>query len=189
MGGGPTLRAEAIASSSRGSRSEPGQNPKRLGDALLESQLALPLLIQQASMTRPVGYYCNIWNSPSIIPAQIYTEKVLPSLAELNKAYGICPPICMQIVRPKLHLLLLTAALDMQEKKRVASEEAEKRLKAALTAKREPAQQIYRLRESLEPRNEGPDYSSLIYNQAIGSRETPLVCSRSKGVDLSLIIY
>ncbi len=48
MGGGPTLRAEAIASSSRGSRSEPGQNPKRLGDALLESQLALPLLIQVA---------------------------------------------------------------------------------------------------------------------------------------------
>jgi THO complex subunit 2 len=32
-----------------------------------------------------------------------------------------------------------SAALEMQKKERVASEEAEKRLKAALTAKREPS--------------------------------------------------
>ncbi|THH02395.1 hypothetical protein EW026_g445 [Hermanssonia centrifuga] len=96
MGGGPTLRAEAIASSSRGSRSEPGQNknaPKRLGDALLESQLALPLLIQSLASLYDTTHgvllqYLELLTSPSIVPAQIYAEKVLPSLIELNKAYG-----------------------------------------------------------------------------------------------------
>jgi len=50
MAGGPTLRIEAVASSARGARLDPGdavlKGPQRLGKALLDSQLALPLLVQ-----------------------------------------------------------------------------------------------------------------------------------------------
>ena len=52
MAGGPTLRIEAVASSTRGARLDPGdavlKGPQRLGKALLDSQLALPLLVQVA---------------------------------------------------------------------------------------------------------------------------------------------
>lgn len=52
MAGGPTLRIEAVASSARGARLDPGdavlKGPQRLGKALLDSQLALPLLVQVA---------------------------------------------------------------------------------------------------------------------------------------------
>ena len=64
---------------------------------------------------------------------------MVPSLAELGEKYGICPPICMQIMRPILHSSLLAAALAAEEQERVANEEAEKRLKAALAAKRDPS--------------------------------------------------
>ena len=49
---GPTLRIEAVASKTRGARLDPGdavlKGPQRLGKALLDSSLALPLLIQVA---------------------------------------------------------------------------------------------------------------------------------------------
>ena len=53
MAGGPTLRIEAIASTTRGARLDPTDSavvraPQRLGKNLLESSLALPLLIQVA---------------------------------------------------------------------------------------------------------------------------------------------
>jgi THO complex subunit 2 len=52
MAGGPTLRVEAVASDTRGARLDPGdavlKGPQRLGKALLDSSLALPLLIQVA---------------------------------------------------------------------------------------------------------------------------------------------
>jgi THO complex subunit 2 len=52
MAGGPALRIEAVASSARGARLDPGdavlKGPQRLGKALLDSQLALPLLVQVA---------------------------------------------------------------------------------------------------------------------------------------------
>jgi THO complex subunit 2 len=49
MAGGPTLRVEAVASDTRGARLDPGDAVlKRLGKALLDSSLALPLLIQVA---------------------------------------------------------------------------------------------------------------------------------------------
>jgi THO complex subunit 2 len=52
MAGGPTLRIEAVASSTRGARLDPGEvtlrAPQRLGKALVDSSLALPLLIQVA---------------------------------------------------------------------------------------------------------------------------------------------
>lgn len=52
MAGGPALRIEAVASTTRGARLSHGdavlRAPQRLGRALLESSLALPLLIQVA---------------------------------------------------------------------------------------------------------------------------------------------
>jgi hypothetical protein len=52
MAGGPALRIEAVASTTRGARLDPGdavlKGPQRLGKTLLETNLALPLLIQVA---------------------------------------------------------------------------------------------------------------------------------------------
>jgi THO complex subunit 2 len=52
MAGGPVLRIEAVASATRGARLDPGdavlKGPQRLGKSILESSLALPLLIQVA---------------------------------------------------------------------------------------------------------------------------------------------
>jgi len=45
----------------------------------------------------------------------------------------------MQIIRPILHSSLLASAMAAEEQERVANEEAEKRLKAALAAKRDPS--------------------------------------------------
>ncbi|KAH9077515.1 transcription factor/nuclear export subunit protein 2-domain-containing protein [Lactarius deliciosus] len=166
MAGGPTLRIEAVASSARGARLDPGdavlKGPQRLGKALLDSQLALPLLVQVAQQRQSAVYkipdahlkslaglydathgvllqYLELLTSPAVIQPQDYAQKVVPTLAELGEKYGICPSICMQIIRPILHSSLLAAALAAEEQERVASEEAEKRLKAALAAKRDPS--------------------------------------------------
>jgi len=52
MAGGPVLRIESVASVTRGARLDPGdavlKGPQRLGKGLIESGLALPLLIQVA---------------------------------------------------------------------------------------------------------------------------------------------
>jgi THO complex subunit 2 len=52
MAGGPSLRIEAVASETRGARQDPTEiklnAPGRLGKFLLETKLALPLLIQVA---------------------------------------------------------------------------------------------------------------------------------------------
>jgi hypothetical protein len=60
MAGGPTLRIEAVASSARGARLDPGdavlKGPQRLGKALLDSQLALPLLVQVAQQRQSAVY-------------------------------------------------------------------------------------------------------------------------------------
>ena len=184
MAGGPTLRIEAVASTTRGARLDPGdavlKGPQRLGKALLESQLALPLLVQVAQQRQSAVHkipdahlkslaslydavsftlirlyflvlmgldqthgvllqYLELLTSPAVIQSQDYAQKVVPTLAELGEKYGICPPICMQIVRPILHSSLLAAAVAAEEQERVANEEAEKRLKAALAAKRDPS--------------------------------------------------
>ncbi|KAF5387899.1 hypothetical protein D9615_000104 [Tricholomella constricta] len=165
MAGGPVLRIESVASATRGARLDPGdavlKGPQRLGRALLESSLALNLLIQVAQQRQACVFkapdthikslaslydtthgvllqYLELLTSPSVIPLKDYATKVLPSIGELGVVYGICAPICMQIIRPVLQASILTSALAMQEQERVANEEAEKRLKAALTAKREP---------------------------------------------------
>jgi len=83
--------------------------------------------------------YLELLTSPAVIQSQDYAQKVVPTLAELGEKYGICLPICMQIIRPILHSSLLASAMAAEEQERVASEEAEKRLKAALAAKRDPS--------------------------------------------------
>ncbi|KAH7888047.1 transcription factor/nuclear export subunit protein 2-domain-containing protein [Phlebopus sp. FC_14] len=167
MAGGPALRIEAIASTTRGARLDPGdavlKGPQRLGKTLLETSLALPLLIQVAQQRQSCVFkapdahlkslaslfdtthgvllqYLELLTSPTVIPPEDYAKKVLPSLADLGELYGISAPICMQIIRPRLNDVLLKTALSMQEKERVANEEAEKRLKARLAAaKRDPS--------------------------------------------------
>jgi THO complex subunit 2 len=83
--------------------------------------------------------YLELLTSPAVIQSEDYAQKVVPTLADLGDKYGICPPICMQIIRPILHSSLLATALAAEERERVANEEAEKRLKAALAAKRDPS--------------------------------------------------
>jgi THO complex subunit 2 len=60
MAGGPTLRIEAVASSTRGARLDPGdvilRAPQRLGKALIDSSLALPLLIQVAQQRQSCAF-------------------------------------------------------------------------------------------------------------------------------------
>ena len=51
--------------------------------------------------------YLELLTSPSVISLEDYATKVLPSLAELHQDYGIYAPICMHIIQPVLHLLLL----------------------------------------------------------------------------------
>ncbi|KAJ7667690.1 transcription factor/nuclear export subunit protein 2-domain-containing protein [Mycena polygramma] len=163
MAGGPVLRIEAIASVARGARLDPGdavlKGPQRLGRGLLESSLALPLLIQVAQQRDSCVFkapdahlktlaslydtthgvllqYLELLTSPSVVAPQDYANKVLPPLADLGELYGISAPICMHIIRPVLNAKLLAAAEAMPEQERLANEEAEKRLKAALTAKK-----------------------------------------------------
>ncbi|THV05422.1 hypothetical protein K435DRAFT_647314 [Dendrothele bispora CBS 962.96] len=166
MAGGPALRIEAIASTTRGARLDPSdvslRGPSRLGKALVDNSLALPLLIQVAQQRQSSIFrtneaplkslaslfdsthgvllqYLELLTTPSVVPPEDYATKVLPPLGELGATYGICAPVCMQIIRPVLQQKLLAAALESQEKERLASEETEKRLKAALAAKREPS--------------------------------------------------
>ncbi|KAG7448931.1 uncharacterized protein BT62DRAFT_653210 [Guyanagaster necrorhizus] len=172
MAGGPALRIEAIASATRGARLDPAEaslkGPSRLGKTLVDSGLALPLLIQVAQQRQSSIYkapdahlkslaslydtthgvllqYLELLTSPSVVPAEDYANKIIPPISELGEKYGICAPICMQILRPVLHDAMLKTALAKDEQNRLASEEAEKRLKAALTAKREPSAAISRV--------------------------------------------
>lgn len=60
MAGGPILRIEAIASTTRGARADPNdtvlKGPARLGKALTESGLARPLLIQIAQQRQAAAH-------------------------------------------------------------------------------------------------------------------------------------
>lgn len=44
--------------------------------------------------------------------ADQYANKVLPPFVDLAEKYGICAPICMQIIRPVLHGKLLVSLLS-----------------------------------------------------------------------------
>ena len=84
MAGGPTLRIEAVASGTRGARLDPSdvtlRGPQRLGKTLLDSSLALPLLIQVAQQRQSC-----------VFTAQ---DAHLKSLASLYDA--VCPSIFLQ---------------------------------------------------------------------------------------------
>nr|GAT53854.1 predicted protein [Mycena chlorophos] len=163
MAGGPILRIEAIASSARGARLDPAEaifkGPYRLGRTLLDSTLAFPLLVQVAQQRDSCVYkapdahlksiaglfdtthgvllqYIELLTSSSAIAPKDYAEKVLPPLGDLGELYGISAPIAMHIIRPVLNAKLLVAAEALQEQEKIANTEAEKRLKAALTAKK-----------------------------------------------------
>lgn len=68
MAGGPVLRTEAVASAARGARLDPSdmalKGPQRLGRALTESQLALPLLIQVAQQRQKCVFHPPSPNAP-----------------------------------------------------------------------------------------------------------------------------
>jgi len=51
--------------------------------------------------------YLELLTSPSVISEEDYATKILPTITELGRDYGICAPICMQIMRPVLHASLL----------------------------------------------------------------------------------
>jgi len=63
MAGGPALRIEAIASTTRGARLDPREvslkGPSRLGRALVDNSLALPLLIQVAQQRQSSIFRAN----------------------------------------------------------------------------------------------------------------------------------
>lgn len=90
MAGGPTLRIEAVASATRGARLDPGdavlKGPQRLGKALLESDLALPLLIQVAQQRQSC-----VFQAPNAY---------LKSLASLYDTVSAAP--CSYIIRLNL---------------------------------------------------------------------------------------
>jgi THO complex subunit 2 len=113
--------------------------------------------------------YLELLTSPAVIQSQDYAQKVVPTLAELGEKYGICPPICMQIIRPILHSSLLASAMAAEEQERVANEEAEKRLKAALAAKRER-----------DPSMANSRVASPVVGD-VSSSETPLVVDSKPG--------
>ncbi|TFK29236.1 hypothetical protein FA15DRAFT_664153 [Coprinopsis marcescibilis] len=165
MGGGPILKIQALAATTRGAGFDPAdltlKGPQRLSKALLESGLAFPLLVQVAQQRESCVFkaseaplkslaglydtthgvllqYLDLLTSPGIMSLDDYATKILPPLREMGEQYGISAPICMQIIRPVLQQKLLKRALAMDEQQRIANQEAEKRLKAALTAKREP---------------------------------------------------
>lgn len=91
MAGGPVLRIEAVASAARGARLDPGdailKGPQRLGRSLLESSLALPLLIQvaqqrdscvfrapDAHLKTLASLYDTVCCSPCILRAVAYSH-------------------------------------------------------------------------------------------------------------------
>ena len=87
MAGGPTLRIEAVASNTRGARLDPGEvtlrGPQRLGKTLLDSSLALPLLIQVAQQRQSCVFTAQDAHLKSL--ASLY-DAVGPSVSQI----GLC---------------------------------------------------------------------------------------------------
>jgi THO complex subunit 2 len=98
MAGGPTLRVEAVASDTRGSRLDPGdavlKGPQRLGKALLDSSLALPLLIQVAQQRQACVFQAPDAHLKSL--ASLYdavsSEWLLSQLTSLNRTFPVLDP-------------------------------------------------------------------------------------------------
>lgn len=85
MAGGPNLRIEAVASNTRGARMDPGEvtlrGPQRLGKTLLDSSLALPLLIQVAQQRQSCVFTAHDTHLKSL--ASLY-DAVCPSILRIR---------------------------------------------------------------------------------------------------------
>ncbi|THH08122.1 hypothetical protein EW145_g2921 [Phellinidium pouzarii] len=169
MAGGPTLRIETVASNIRGAAldaSEVSQKgPQRLGKTLIDTMLAFPILAQVTQQRqacifkakdahlKSIAYlfdethgvmfqYLDLLTSPPAVSSDDYS-RIIPALSELVNVYGMSPPIAMQIFRPMLNNAIAKYANEWckaKEAEKIERAEAvEKRLKAALTAKREPS--------------------------------------------------
>ncbi|TDL29757.1 hypothetical protein BD410DRAFT_710827 [Rickenella mellea] len=169
MAGGPTLRIETVASEIRGAGFDTTEvalkGTSRLGKALMDTQLAFPLLVQVAQQRQACVFrakdahlksiaggfdtthgvllqYLDLLSTPSAVPLADY-RGIIPSLADLCNTYGISPPIALQVLRPLLNDAIYSRAVAWiakeQSSKAEIAEAAEKRLKAALAAKRDPA--------------------------------------------------
>ena len=89
MAGGPTLRIEAVASSTRGARLDPSEvtlrGPQRLGKTLLDSSLALPLLIQVAQQRQSCVFTAQDTHLKSL--ASLY-DAVGPTRSSDRESHG-----------------------------------------------------------------------------------------------------
>ncbi|KAH8830615.1 transcription factor/nuclear export subunit protein 2-domain-containing protein [Flagelloscypha sp. PMI_526] len=157
MSGGPVLRTEAVASSTRGARltsDSGGKVSERLRDGLIKNGLGRPLLIQVAqrredcvfiqdgaTSLKPLAglfdtihgilfQYIELLSNTSVITLQDYIDHILPeSLSDLFTLYSISPPICMLLIRPVIRDSILRTA--------VAAAKEEKALKEAAAAEQE----------------------------------------------------
>ncbi|KZW03863.1 hypothetical protein EXIGLDRAFT_715906 [Exidia glandulosa HHB12029] len=161
LSGGPILRIEAIASETRGillekpllhtramERFMTGLNSQGMAKALLvliakQRQLclftssnvrhlkALSTLYDSVHQVLTLFIDCLATGlSPSVYSA------LLPSYKDLCQKYSMDPYMAIQIYRPKLHKDIVA---HIQARSKESAEEAERRLKAALAAKREPS--------------------------------------------------
>ncbi|VDB90065.1 unnamed protein product [Peniophora sp. CBMAI 1063] len=164
MSGGPLLRIEAVASRTRGARSDPqdqtSRAPARLVRYLLESGMARPLLIQVAKLRQEAAkntkntqlksvaslfdnvhgvflQYLELVQSTSLISVDQYAKEIAPPLAELGDLYDISAPMCMQIFRPLLTAAVKETALEYQRREKWENEQAERRLAERLKAREE----------------------------------------------------
>ncbi|OCB90862.1 hypothetical protein A7U60_g1886 [Sanghuangporus baumii] len=162
MAGGPTLRTEAVASELRGAGLDTSEaltkGPQRLGKTLIDTKLAFPLLVQVAQQRQAcvfkardahlksiahlfdathgvLNQYLDLLTTPIVVPLDEY-RKIIPPLPELVNVYGVSPAIAMQIYRPMLNDAIAVHASTWCKAGAAAQE---KRLKAALAAKREPS--------------------------------------------------
>lgn len=93
MAGGPTLRVEAVASDTRGARLDPSDNglksPQRLGKALLDSSLALPLLIQVAQQRQSCVFKAPDAHLKSLASLYDTVSASLDSLSASSYCFGL----------------------------------------------------------------------------------------------------
>lgn len=101
MAGGPTLRIEAVASNTRGARLDPREakygSLLRLGKALLDSALALPLLVQVAQQRQSCVFQApdahpkslaSLFDTVSLITALLAGSVIDTSIRRMVSCYS-----------------------------------------------------------------------------------------------------
>ncbi|KAH8118538.1 transcription factor/nuclear export subunit protein 2-domain-containing protein [Phellopilus nigrolimitatus] len=191
MAGGPTLRIEAVASDLRGAGLDASEaalkGTQRLGRTLIDTKMAFPILAQVAQQRQACVFkardahlksiaslfdathgvlfqYLDLLTTPIAASLDDY-RKAIPALSDLGNLYGLSPSIAMQIFRPMLndaiakHASVWCKAKELEKIER--AEATEKRLKAALAAKREPS-------NPFPTSNEGNAVTTLASETAVG---------------------